>query len=42
MLMSPPSQHRSAQRGSILLEGLIAILIFSIGILAIVGDQNRG
>ncbi|ADQ85676.1 conserved hypothetical protein [Methylovorus sp. MP688] len=37
MLMSPPSQHRSAQRGSILLEGLIAILIFSIGILAIVG-----
>ena len=32
--------HRSfVQRGSILLEGLIAILIFSVGILAIVGLQ---
>lgn len=28
-----------AQRGSMLLEGLIAILIFSVGILAIVGMQ---
>ena len=37
MLIPVPHQHRSVQQGSILLEGLIAILIFSIGILAIVG-----
>ena len=37
MLIPMPHQHRSVQQGSILLEGLIAILIFSIGILAIVG-----
>lgn len=37
MLIPVPHQQRSAQQGSILLEGLIAILIFSIGILAIVG-----
>lgn len=37
MLMPSRLQHRTAQQGSILLEGLIAILIFSIGILAIVG-----
>lgn len=37
-MLIPASDHpRSAQQGSILLEGLIAILIFSIGILAIVG-----
>lgn len=31
--------HKHAQRGIILLEGLVAILIFSLGILAIVGLQ---
>lgn len=32
-------KNRATQRGSILLEGLIAILIFSFGILALVGMQ---
>ncbi|MGD9786406.1 MAG: type IV pilus modification protein PilV [Sulfuricellaceae bacterium] len=33
------AKNRATQRGSILLEGLIAILIFSFGILALVGMQ---
>ncbi len=37
--MSPPSHSRRGQSGIVLLEGLIAILIFSLGILAIVGLQ---
>lgn len=32
-------RQRSLQRGSILLEGLIAILIFSMGIIALIGLQ---
>lgn len=34
-----PSTQRSAQKGVVLLEALIAILIFSMGILAIAGLQ---
>lgn len=33
------AKRRAAQGGSILLEGLIAILVFSMGILAIIGLQ---
>lgn len=35
-----PLQDRSAQKGSALLEGLLAVLIFSIGILGLVGLQG--
>ncbi len=34
-----PSTPRSAQRGVVLLEAMIAILLFSMGVLAIVGLQ---
>lgn len=37
--MKQRSSNRNRQRGSMLLEGLISILLFSIGILAIVGLQ---
>ena len=37
--MNCPNNWRGKQQGSMLLEGLIAILIFSMGILAIVGLQ---
>ena len=37
--MSPKLTRRDRQSGSMLLEGLIALLIFSMGILAIVGMQ---
>ena len=37
--MQKPLSMKSAQEGVVLLEALIAILIFSIGILAIVGLQ---
>lgn len=39
MFMSKPNPFKKAQAGSVLLEALIAILIFSMGILAIVGLQ---
>lgn len=32
-------QHRDAQRGVVLLEALVAILLFSMGVLALVGLQ---
>jgi type IV pilus assembly protein PilV len=38
--MYPRSKQMKAQSGIVLLEGLIAILIFSLGILAIVGMQT--
>lgn len=44
MLTSPlfqPSSTTRVERGSVLLEALIAILIFSFGILAIVGLQGN-
>lgn len=37
--MNRPNNWRGKQQGSMLLEGLIAILIFSMGILAVVGLQ---
>lgn len=37
--MIPQSRSRARQSGSMLLESLIAVLIFSMGILAIVGMQ---
>lgn len=40
MKTSTPSQPLTKQAGIVLLEGLIAILIFSLGILAIVGMQS--
>lgn len=39
MNMQPPSTPASSQQGVVLLEVLISILIFSIGILGIVGMQ---
>jgi type IV pilus assembly protein PilV len=39
MLVTNPNRVLKSQRGSALLEGLIAILIFSMGILAIIGLQ---
>ncbi len=38
--MRKPPQARSRERGVMLIEALIAILIFSIGILAVVGMQS--
>ncbi len=37
--MQNPSPLKSAQQGVVLLEAMIAILIFSVGVLAIVGLQ---
>jgi type IV pilus assembly protein PilV len=37
--MSQPIARRSSQEGVLLLEAMVAILIFSIGVLAIVGLQ---
>lgn len=37
--MNTPQSHPKKQAGSMLLEGLISILLFSVGILAIVGLQ---
>lgn len=39
MKLNNPSNFPNAQRGIMLLEGLIAILVFSLGILAMVGMQ---
>jgi type IV pilus assembly protein PilV len=41
MTVRSPSFRRRAQAGSFLLEALIAILVFSLGILGIVGLQAR-
>lgn len=38
--MIQPSRTAASQRGSVLLEGMISILIFSFGILAIAGLQG--
>lgn len=40
MTSRPPLKNRSRQRGVALLEGLVAILIFSLGVLAMVGLQS--
>lgn len=37
--MHTPNDARPAQRGVVLIEALVAILIFSVGILAVVGLQ---
>jgi len=39
--MNPLAHHRRSQAGAMLLEALIAILIFSLGILAIIGLQAQ-
>lgn len=39
MLIHYPNKRYDSQHGSVLLEGLIGILIFSMGILAIIGLQ---
>lgn len=39
--MKPMPRHRRGQSGAMLLEALIAILIFSLGILAIIGLQAQ-
>jgi type IV pilus assembly protein PilV len=39
MLMHTPKPFKSAQQGVVLIEAMIAILIFSMGVLAIVGLQ---
>lgn len=40
MTSRPPMKNRSRQSGVALLEGLVAILIFSLGVLAMVGLQS--
>ena len=37
--MHRPTPRKSAQRGAMLIEAMVAILIFSLGVLAIVGLQ---
>lgn len=38
-IMRQPSPLKSAQQGAVLIEAMVAILIFSLGVLAIVGLQ---